>query len=274
MNHRDTTLQLIDPQTNQPHEPVSVYPFDEMIGAGDNLLLATPERYEVALFDSSTGKVGESVPVEGGVRGMAFDSATNTLWVGSGTDGTLTHIDAESGRVLDTFIVDGLSGGGSMVATGNEVLWVATFSGEIVQVNLAQRRVVTRLKPFGEAEITIASAGGYIWATSIEQPSLLRIEPRTEEIDRRREIDAVGADFPSLSAATDGTLWVAAAPNRIEEANPETGDTLKSYDIPLAEDADFDTYSSLGGITTGFGSVWTTIFDDYFEDDALVRLQR
>jgi hypothetical protein len=62
--------------------------------------------------------------------------------------------------------------------------------------------------------------------------------------------------------------------DRIEQLDPKTGDKLKSYRIPVAEDANPDNYYA-GAVTTGFGSVWTTIFNDTpFVDDALVRLKR
>ena len=274
MNLQDAAIQQIDPDTNKAGEPIDVAPFDAMIGAGDNLLLATPEEYEVALFDPETGKVGQPIRVEGGVRGMAFDSQSDTLWVASATDGRLTHIDADSGRVLDTFTVDGLPSGGDLVSTGNNELWVATFDGEILKVDLAERRVVTRLKPFGTAEVSIASAGGYLWATSVEEPTLLRIHPDTEQIDQRGAIDAAGDAFPRVATSPDGSLWVAAAPGRIEERDPQTGQTLRSYDIPLDDDANVNEYFSIGGITTGFGSVWTTKFDNYSFDHSVVRIER
>jgi DNA-binding beta-propeller fold protein YncE len=277
MNLRDHSIQHVDPQTNQAEEPVSVYPFDEMIGAGENLLLAAPSRSEVALFDPQTSEVGTSIPVKGEFRGMAFDPESNTLWVGSATDGTLTHIDAATGRVLDTFTVDGLPSGGVIVSTGNDELWVATFDAEILKVDLAQRSVVTRLQPFGPkpVEVSLVTAGGHLWATSVQRPTLLRIDSRTGTIDRRGSIDASGNAFPRLSAPPDGTLWVAVAPDRIEELDAETGQTLKSYEIPMADDANPNDYYNAGGIITGFGSVWTTIFNDKsFVDDALVRIRR
>jgi streptogramin lyase len=235
-----------------------------------------PEAYQVALFDPQTRKVGRSISVDGGVRGAAFDSRSDTLWVGSASDGTLVHIDADSGRVLDRFTVDGLPSGGSLVVTGDNELWVATFDGEILEIDLTQRRVVTRLNPFGKAEVHIAFAGGYLWATSFQEPTLLRIDPRTGEIDRRSTIDADGSQFPRLFfTASDEALWVAAAPYRIEELDPETGQTLKSYDIPLADDASPDDYYSVGGVVTGFGAVWTTVFNNIsFVDDAVVRLEK
>jgi hypothetical protein len=47
---------------------------------------------------------------------------------------------------------------------------------------------------------------------------------------------------------------------------------MKSYKIPIS-DADLSHYYA-GVITTGFGSVWTTIFDDWDLDHALVRINR
>jgi hypothetical protein len=41
----------------------------------------------------------------------------------------------------------------------------------------------------------------------------------------------------------------------------------------VPEGVDPNTYYR-GGITTGFKSVWATIFDDFYADDAVVRLER
>jgi DNA-binding beta-propeller fold protein YncE len=162
MNHRDYSLQRVDPQTNQPDKPVSVYPYNKMIGAGDNILLEEPNA--VALFDPQTRKVGQPIPIAGGMRGMAFDPTTNTLWVGSATGGTLTHIDADSGRVLDTFRVDGLPSGGSLISTGRNELWVGPFTGGLLKIDLARQRVVALLEqaPFGIGAFAVVSAGGYL----------------------------------------------------------------------------------------------------------------
>jgi DNA-binding beta-propeller fold protein YncE len=271
MNLRDETIQRVDPDTNEPDEPIDVSPLYKMIDAGENMLLEGDDS--VTLFDPETAKLGESIAVEGGVRGMAFDSRSDTLWVGSATDGTLIGIDAESGRVLDTFTIDGLPSGGDLVSTGNNELWVATFDGEILKVDLAERRVVTRLERFVGNEVSIAPAGGYLWATSVEQPTLFRIDPDTEQVVERGDINAAGNGFPGVATSPDGALWITAAPDRIEERDPDNGDILESYELPVLEGVDPDTYYR-GGLTTGFGSVWVTIFDDFYADDAVVRLER
>jgi hypothetical protein len=56
--------------------------------------------------------------------------------------------------------------------------------------------------------------------------------------------------------------------------DPKTGDTLDSYAIPLSDNTDLATYYAMGGVVIGFGSIWTTIFDDTYADDAVVRLER
>jgi streptogramin lyase len=271
MNLRDETIQRIDPDTNEPDEPIDVSPLYRMIDAGENMLLEGD--YSVTLFDPETAKVGQSIAVEGGVRGTAYDSMSNNLWVGSATDGTLIGIDAETGRVVDTLTIEGLPNGGDLVTTGNNELWVATFDGEILKVDLAERRVVTRLKPFVGNDVSIAPAGGYLWATSVEQPTLFRINPVTAQVVERGDIDAAGSAFPGVATSPDGTLWVAAAPDRIEERDPRTGEILESYELRVPEGVDPNTYYR-GGITTGFKSVWATIFDDFYADDAVVRLER
>jgi hypothetical protein len=133
------------------------------------------------------------------------------------------------------------------VTTGNNELWVATFEGQILRVDLAERRVVTRLKRFVGNEVSIASAGGYLWGTSVEQPTLFRINPDTAQIVERGDIDAAGKSFPGVTTSPDGTLWVAAAPDRFEERDPESGDILESYELPVPEGDDPNTYYR-GGI--------------------------
>jgi DNA-binding beta-propeller fold protein YncE len=221
MNLREETIQRIDPDTNEPDDPIDVSPLYKMIDAGENMLLEGDDS--VTLFDPETATVGRSIAVEGGVRGMVYDSMSNTAWVGSATDGTLTGIDAESGRVVDTLTIDGLPNGGDLVMTGNNELWVATFDGEILKVDLAERSVVTRLRRFVGNEVSIAAAGGYLWATSVEQPTLSRINPDTGQVVERGDIDAAGAGFPGLATSPDGTLWVAAAPDHAARAAPEDG---------------------------------------------------
>jgi hypothetical protein len=138
-----------------------------MIGAGDKISLE--EARQVALFDPETQKVGQPIPIAGGMRGMAFDPTSNTLWVGSATDGTLTHIDADSGRVLDTFRADGLPSGGSLISTGRNELWVGPFTGGLLKIDLARQRVVARLEqaPFGTGAFAVVSAGGYLWLSPL-----------------------------------------------------------------------------------------------------------
>jgi DNA-binding beta-propeller fold protein YncE len=113
----------------QPDEPIDVSPLYKMIDAGAYMLLEGDDS--VTLFDPETGKVGRPIRVEGGMRGMVYDSTSDTLWVGSATDGTVIGIDTGGGRVVETFTVDGLPSGGELVSTGNNELWVATFEGQI-----------------------------------------------------------------------------------------------------------------------------------------------
>jgi DNA-binding beta-propeller fold protein YncE len=268
MNHRDGTIQRLDPQTNTPDEPVVVYPFDKMISIGDNLLLES--ETSVAVFDPETSKVFPPVRIQGVIRGLAFDPKTNTAWVGSSANGTLTQVDAETGRVLDRLTIKGLPSGGDIVFTGTGEMWIATFHGEVLGVDVAKQRVVSRLQPFGvPAEVHIVSAGGFVWA--VDPSALVRIDPQTEAIGPPRQLDVTKSlGFPGLAAPPDGTLWLATSPDRIAELDPNTGRTLKAYTIPLTED--INGYFS-SGITTGFGSVWTTTFDDLEADHTVVRIQ-
>jgi hypothetical protein len=167
--------------------------------------------------------------------------------------------------------VKGLPSGGDIVLTGSNKMLIATFHGEVLGVDVAKQRVVSRLQPFGvPAKVHIVSAGGFVWA--VDPSALVRIDPQTQQIGPRRQLDVtVSLGFPGLTAPPDETLWLATSPDRIEELDPNTGRTLQSYTIPLTED--INGYFS-SGIATGLGSVWATTFDDLEAEHTVVRIQR
>jgi DNA-binding beta-propeller fold protein YncE len=269
MNHRDKTVQLVDPDTNKPGESISVNPYNKWISAGDKMLMEGERG--AAIFDPETTKVRPIAGVSD-VRGLAFDPKTLKMWLGSAVDGSLTEVDARTGRVVDNTMIDGLDSGGGIVLAGQN-LWIANFDGELLHIDLDKHRVATRLRPFRGALGHVVSAGGWLWAVSFEEPTLLRMDPDTGEVTRRIATDFAGTASPGFAAPPDGTLWLASA-DRIEQLDPKTGDTLDSYAIPLSDNTDPATYYAMGGVVVGFGSIWTTIFDDTYADDAVVRLER
>jgi DNA-binding beta-propeller fold protein YncE len=269
MNHRDKTVQLVDPDRNKPGESISVDPYNKWISAGDKMLMEGERG--AAIFDPATDKVRPIAGVSS-VRGLAFDPKTQTMWIGSAVDGSLTEVDAKTGRVVDTTLIDGLDSGGDIVHAGQH-LWIANFDGELLKIDLDRHRVATRLRPFAGALGHVVSAGGWLWAVSTDEPALLRMDPDTGEVTRRIATDFAGTASPGFAAPPDGTLWLASA-DRIERLDPKTGDTLDSYAVPLSDDTDLATYYAMGGVVVGFGSIWTTIFDDTYTDDAVVRLER
>jgi hypothetical protein len=132
------------------------------------------------------------------------------------------------------------------------------------EVDLAERRVVTRLSGFVGNEVSIAAAGGYLWATSVEQPTLFRINPDTGQVVERGDIDAAGSWLPGRGHVTgrDPLGRRRARPDR--RTRPPNRRHTESYELPVPEGVDPNTYYR-GGITTGFGSVWATIFDEFYE---------
>jgi hypothetical protein len=107
------------------------------------------------------------------------------MWIGSAVDGSLTEVDARTGRVVDTTMIDGLDSGGGIVLAGQN-LWIANFDGELLHIDLDKHRVATRLRPFRGALGHVVSAGGWLWAVSFEEPTLLRMDPDTGEVTRLR----------------------------------------------------------------------------------------
>jgi streptogramin lyase len=269
-NHRDQTLQLVDPDTNRAGTPISVPLGDGMLPAGENLALFDPRG--LAIFDPDS-KESRLVSGVSGLGGVAVDPRTKTVWAGREKDGRLFRVDPDNAEVMEVLTIDGLPSTDNIVVAGPNKLWIATWEGEILLIDVPRRRVLTRSRPFGLAEVDIASAAGSLWAVAVDRGTLLRLDFNNGRVKDRKGIAVAGErDFPRLAEQPDGSLWLASAPNQLHRIDPRSGNTLDSYDIPFSKDDDLNLYY-YGGVVSAFGSVWTTVFDDLYEDDAVVRLQ-
>ena len=129
-------------------------------------------------------------------------------------------------------------------------LWLAEpDTGEVVQINLASRRVVERISVGGSTG-AIASAGGSIWTATVLGSALTRIDPGTDEVTQRIPLGEARID---AVASGDGKLWLADPVDAaVLELDPRSGTIERTLAVGLrptallfADDelwvADYDT---------------------------------
>jgi hypothetical protein len=100
---------------------------------------------------------------------------------------------------LDGQPMDAVSAGGS--------LWVADFSGKVIRVDPAGRRVVARIPVGGNPRAITAGEGG-VWVASTNDDTdgstLIRIDPRTARVVERIPVDG----YVATIANGAGGVWV------------------------------------------------------------------
>ena len=96
-------------------------------------------RATARLPGSTSGPGARGAPIHVGKNPRAVGTGDGSVWVANFGGGSVTRIDAESGRVVQTIPV-GL--GPIDVAVGQHSVWVSTQEGRVVQIDARSGRVV------------------------------------------------------------------------------------------------------------------------------------
>ena len=210
-DRRDSTLVELDPASLQERRRVSVDAAISAIAAdAANLWLLDEEAEEVLRVDASDGSTTPSIAIQGATSLLVHGGA---VWVGNEAGG-LVRIDPateeETGRVdvgvaatdlvaeRDSVLVVGGHGEpvvrvdiGSMqvavrgspvlaVAAENGRVWAVTASGHLVQLAPGTLQPIAAKALELDAAGTLASAGGSLWTTGLDQAGdayLLQVTP-------------------------------------------------------------------------------------------------
>lgn len=148
-------------------------------------------------------------PVAVGVAPSAVAVGFGSVWVASRNDGTVSRIEAGSGRAELTtgFPRPSEVGQGPLaIAAGEGAVWVAAADGTVTRIDpgTGAARAVARVSDPGG----IAAGGGSVWVTSRAGRTLTRIDPRTGRVAGPPV--RVG-EAPGDVAVGGGSVWVANA---------------------------------------------------------------
>lgn len=159
---RDSTIIRIDAASGTPGEPIPVAAGPLALVVDDRgLWVASADAAAVSRLDPRTG-VTSAPPIPLPARPVAIAIAAGSLWVAA-EDGTLTRIDATSGRVTATVDVGGTP---SAITADDSAIWIADREGSVVRLDPADpssppQRIATESAP--EA---VATVPGELWVTT------------------------------------------------------------------------------------------------------------
>jgi virginiamycin B lyase len=162
---------------------------------------------KVASIDTKTGAIKEYAS-SGGPYGLAFDKAGN-VWFCRMGDNKMGRLDPKTGQMSE---VD--TGRGSrprrVAAAPDGMLWITYYgNGLLAKLDPAAMKVVkTYPMPGGDAgpyAVTV-DGGGLIWANEINTDTVVRLDPKTEQM-RVVQLPSNNVGIRKMVTDASGRLW-------------------------------------------------------------------
>jgi hypothetical protein len=237
---------------------------------------AAAAKDHVAVIDPAKGRVVAQVPV--GHAPTAIVTGYGGAWVLNRGDGTVSHIDARTHKVVGTIEPDAVA---NDVTVGAGGVWLAGRPrraeqppldvAELEHIDTATDRVDRELETHTGAMV-LAAGGNALWSTGYLGGYVrgsARSDPATGAM---RKID-IGIYGDLVTANDNAVYWVATAGNRVARVSTRTG--LLTASRPLLSDeavASGAVPANPTAVAIGDGSVWISMTDGSVRRiDALLR---
>jgi DNA-binding beta-propeller fold protein YncE len=223
--------------------------------AGGSVWLADRERGTVARIEPRTLRpIGE--PIQVGSEPSALAVAGDYLFVGRAGHGTVTRIDVGSGKKVGVPIRFGPPGKSAFevaLAPSGASVWTSSFDSSTLtrissatasappraatvakgrQTNSSHGKLPRAARVAAEISIPPGPAGlaigeGAVWILSEGSSSLLRIDPRTNAVVKRIEVETGGE-----VAVGDGSVWLTHPDTEtVSRMNPRTYEVSASIRV-------------------------------------------
>jgi class 3 adenylate cyclase/DNA-binding beta-propeller fold protein YncE len=256
-NFDDSTIQWIDPKTQQPSPAQGGLPGNPTgitVGGGFVWVTFGLAVGEVVQIDPTQRNVVKPISVGTGVAGIAFGDGF--AWAVNGQTDELLKIDPTSASVVDHIPLDTGSGANG-VAEGGGYVWVAeSLTGALLRVSATDSTDSVSIplpssgagqqKPHPEQ---VAFGAGFVWVTDTSLDQVTRINP-----------DALSGGTSTITGVGDGPVGIAAGPQGVWVANSLDGtaaqiDPQTRQVIRRVKVGDF----SVEGVTESSDAIWVTV---------------
>jgi len=159
----------------------------KLVGSGplafaDGSLWVSNGGSEVRRVDAATGKVITVIRVPEFPQAMT--AGRGRVWIANGDGATLTEIDADTGKVLDSHV----PGGGFPIslALAGRTLWILDQkTGSVAKLNTATLALTPEVDPVGLLPAQLAIGAGSVWVVNGGSNSVTRIDAATGAVQDR-----------------------------------------------------------------------------------------
>jgi DNA-binding SARP family transcriptional activator/streptogramin lyase len=189
------------------------------LGGGGARVVAIPPN-SLAVVDARHRQVSSYTGI--GRRPVAIAVGERSIWVTNSGDGTVSRLD-KRGRLERTI---GIGADVNGIAIGFGSVWVAGGNdGTITRIDPSVNQIERTIKPSGSLALApnpvffVATDDRWVWATQGVQ--LLRIDPRTNRVDRRITVGSPTGLCIGGSPTGEG-VWVTTGSERLLRIDPGT----------------------------------------------------
>ena len=217
LNDGEDRVSRIDPETKKvtgafetPGTPTQLATGAGALWVGNGGGRFVTSTVSISRVDPRSAEVTRTVKLPDDSDG-GFTTEPNTgfaqIAVGAGAvwarnpDGTISRLDAETGKLVATIDVDAAT-----VAAGKEGVWFVPWDRPSVKRIDPRTNRVTQTIPIGANSLpTIAVGAGSVWATAENEGLVFRIEPGERPLVKTIDV-GVGVSYIAFG---DGAIWTA-----------------------------------------------------------------
>jgi streptogramin lyase len=169
---RKATLARIDPSSGRVKQTIRVArgSYNPLYSAGQ-IWVTRADGAQVTVVNADTGEI--SATVRSGPKPRFLTSGAGAVWTLNQGDGTLTRIDAQTHRVIQTTALD-TPGHGGDIAFGGGMVWTTVFKIPLTMVDGSTGRALCQWTGPGGDSLGIGH--GAIWLTNYYLGTITRIE--------------------------------------------------------------------------------------------------
>jgi DNA-binding beta-propeller fold protein YncE len=226
---------------------------------------AAAAKDHVAVIDPAKGKVVAQVSV--GHAPTAVVTGYGGAWVLNRGDGTVSHIDARTHKVLGTIEPDAVA---NDITVGADGIWFAgrprrteqpTLDvAELEHIDPATGRVDREFETHTGATV-LAAGGKALWSTGY-LGGYVRGSARSDPVTGSMQKVDIGIYGDLVTADDNAVYWVASAGNRVARVSTRTAHMTAQ--MPLLSDAAVASGvvpANATAVAVGAGSVWISMTD-------------
>jgi virginiamycin B lyase len=168
----DAKLLKIDPQTNKVAATYPAPAGSAAIRAAFGALWVTNDDGTLLRLDPEDGSVITKIRVGTGPRFLAVGEGG--VWVLNQADGSVSHVDPETNKVVATISVDGSAVDGGDIATGGGAVWARVSDSLVAKIDPETDAVVARYGP-ASGSGSVAADEHAAWISAHDVHSVWRL---------------------------------------------------------------------------------------------------